>query len=246
LYSKDMAENGGIFVTRSKNLEPLDSRPTAGPDLSKLDPSINQNLPQYVSKQGGNYRHLINTKVVIIKGTNKGIRGMIKDTTGDKARVELETNNKVVPLPFDWLKKRDPVSGQLTPLQVYRVGQAVMASERMDSSTNPYANAGPMMPTPLTMGGPTPASGVPYGMTPNPYAMAGGGRTPAPGLAYGMTPNPYAQMGGGKTPAAMGWGTTPNPYAAAVSTCFDLLLCLAHQLTTRLVWLFRAEEHRQS
>ncbi|KAJ9103177.1 hypothetical protein QFC21_002599 [Naganishia friedmannii] len=215
LYSKDMSENGGIFVTRSKNLEPLDTRPTAGPDLSKLDPSVNQNLPQYVSKQGGNYRHLINTKVVIIKGTNKGIRGMIKDTTGDKARVELETNNKVVPLPFGWLKKRDPQTGALTPLPTYGVGQAVMATERMDPSINPYANAGPMMPTPGTMGGPTPASGVPFGMTPNPYAMAGGGRTPAPGLAYGMTPNPYAQMGGGKTPATMGWGTTPNPYAAA-------------------------------
>lgn len=190
-----MAENGGIFVTRSKNLEPLDSRPTAGPDLTKQDPSLNQNLPQYVGKQAGNYRHLINTKVVIIKGTNKGIRGLIKDTTGDKARVELETNNKVVPLPFDWLKKRDPVTGQLSPLQIYRVGQAVMATERVDPSTNPYANAGPI--------GATPAS------------MAMGGRTPGAGLAWGTTPNPYANAGS-RTPA-VGWGTTPNPYATTMA-----------------------------
>ncbi|KAJ9107768.1 hypothetical protein QFC20_003713 [Naganishia adeliensis] len=170
LYSKDHAENGGIFVTRSKNLEPLDTRPTAGPDLTKQDPSLNQHLPQYVGKQAGNYRHLINTKVVIIKGTNKGIRGLIKDTTGDKARVELETNNKVVPLPFDWLKKRDPVTGALAPLQIYRVGQAVMASDRVDPSQNPYANAGPIAASPGTaLGGPTPASGLPWGMTPNPY-----------------------------------------------------------------------------
>lgn len=218
-----MAENGGIFVTRSKNLEPLDSRPTAGPDLTKQDPSLNQHLPQYVGKQAGNYRHLINTKVVIIKGTNKGIRGLIKDTTGDKARVELETNNKVVPLPFDWLKKRDPVSGQLSPLQVFRVGQAVMASDRVDPSQNPYANAGAIAASPgMAIGGPTPAGGLPWGMTPNPYAGGMGGRTPAPGLAYGTTPNPYAM--GNRTPA-VAWGTTPNPYAAAMGVS-RLLQCV--------------------
>jgi transcription elongation factor SPT5 len=145
--------------------------------------------------------------------------------------VELETNNKVVPLPFDWLKKRDPVTGQLSPLQVFRVGQAVMASDRVDPSTNPYANAGPISATPASMavGGRTPGAGLAWGATPNPYAGAMGGRTPAPGLAYGTTPNPYAAMGNRTPAAALGWGTTPNPYAAAMAVsrrrrgCFRVL-----------------------
>jgi transcription elongation factor SPT5 len=109
LHSRDIVENSGVFVVRSKNLGPVDERVTtkSGPDLKKQDPSLNQAAPIITGPQAANRRHLINTHVVIVKGTKKGLQGIIKDTQGDNARVELKTDNKVVTVPIASLKKKE-------------------------------------------------------------------------------------------------------------------------------------------
>lgn len=228
LHSRETTANNGIFVVRSKNLLPLDARVTAqntGPDYSKQDPTLNKNLPTNLGSMGPNLRHLINTPIVVVRGTHKGLRGVIKDTTGDKARVELATNNRVVTLGFESLKKKDPVTGIVTPLEVKRMGtyqlpsQSVQTPAVMGGMTpgfNPYSRPGGMTPAinPYALpGGMTPAA-VPYGQTPNPYAMQGG-RTPAP-MGFGQTPNPYAI--GGRTPAYGVGGQTPYGAAAGGKT----------------------------
>lgn len=50
---------------------------------------------------------LINTLVVVVRGTNKGLMGIIKDILGDNARVELATNNKTVTVPLGFLKRKE-------------------------------------------------------------------------------------------------------------------------------------------
>lgn len=111
MHSRDVNENNGVFVIRSKNLGPIDERTTttkSGPDLTKQDPRLNQAVPFYAgNNQGANQRYLVNSHVVVVKGTQKGLQGIIKDTQGDKARVELKTNNKVVTVPIKHLKKKE-------------------------------------------------------------------------------------------------------------------------------------------
>lgn len=225
LHSRESTENNGIFVVRSKNLIPLDARSitrSSGPDLTKQDPTLNKHLPSNLSATAQNLRHLINTPVVVVRGTQKGLRGVIKDTTGDKARVELATNNKVVAFPFESLKRKDPITGAVTPLDMKRAGAYQLPSTTVTSATaggapgyNPYSLQQPSAATPYAGGNPYAAIGGAVGATPNPYAMGGmGGRTPA--VAYGQTPNPYAQ--GGRTPAAGLGAATPNPYAQGGQT----------------------------
>lgn len=105
-------ENNGVFVVRSKNIGPIDERMTAkssGPDYTKQDPSLNLGLQPYQAPNQAttNLRHLINTSVVVVKGTKKGLQGIIKDTQGENARVELKTDNKVITVPITSLKKKE-------------------------------------------------------------------------------------------------------------------------------------------
>ena len=113
MHSREVSENNGVFVIRSKNLGPIDERTTtkSGPDLSKQDPKLNQAVPYFAgNNKGANQRYLINTHVVIVKGTKKGLQGIVKDTQGDNARVELKTDNKVVTVAIANLKKKEYVA----------------------------------------------------------------------------------------------------------------------------------------
>jgi len=110
MHSREVSENNGVFVIRSKNLGPIDERTTtkSGPDLSKQDPKLNQAVPYFAgNNKGANQRYLINTHVVIVRGTKKGLQGIIKDTQGDNARVELKTDNKLVTVAITNLKKKE-------------------------------------------------------------------------------------------------------------------------------------------
>lgn len=49
---------------------------------------------------------LIGVIVTVVKGNHKGFVGMIKDTNGPMARVELTTRNKVVTIEKEKLKRR--------------------------------------------------------------------------------------------------------------------------------------------
>lgn len=54
-----------------------------------------------------NKSRLVNELVVVVKGTHKGLMGIIKDVQGEKARVEMATNNKVLTLDLTSLKKKE-------------------------------------------------------------------------------------------------------------------------------------------
>jgi transcription elongation factor SPT5 len=82
-------------------------------DLGKINPMLNQQLPN-----GGaslmppptttiNKGRLLNTLVVVVKGTNKGLMGVIKDVLGENARVELATNNKMLTIHTSSLKRKE-------------------------------------------------------------------------------------------------------------------------------------------
>lgn len=54
-----------------------------------------------------NKNRLINTPVVVVRGTQKGLMGIIKDVQGEKARVEMASNNKVLTLDLTALKRKE-------------------------------------------------------------------------------------------------------------------------------------------
>ena len=49
---------------------------------------------------------LIGTQVMVTKGPSKGIAGVVKDTNGNIARVELLTGNKVISIEKSKLRRR--------------------------------------------------------------------------------------------------------------------------------------------
>lgn len=205
LHNREYPENNGVFVARSTALVSVTPK-SASADLTKMNPALNAQLPLGGASlmppppSVGN-RKIINTPVVVTRGTYKGLLGTIKDVVGsDKARVELATNNKTITVSTAWLKRKDPRTGATYPLDMGGFGGPSSGGGGYGGGSggydvNPYGGG-------AMNGGRTPAAGR-FGQTPNPYAMGGGG-------AHGKTPNPYA---GGKTP---GWGSgaggkTPAP-----------------------------------
>ncbi|KAJ2933337.1 hypothetical protein H1R20_g3768, partial [Candolleomyces eurysporus] len=198
LHNRDIAENGGVFVTRVRSLVSVAPKgnvfKTPAADLSKMNPALAQPNGGMVGSgamgRGPRDRH-IGLQVTVIKGPHKGYVGRIKDTNGNIARVELLTGNKVISIDKEKIRKLS-ADGKLESLDSRPAWGA------------PPGGFGSM--------GPPSGSRTPFGAgskTPNPYA-AGDGRTPA-WNASSRTPNPY--MDGGKTPAWNASSRTPNPYA---------------------------------
>ena len=114
LHSREIVENGGIFVTRARSLAslaPKDNavKPGVG-DLSKMNPAMSGGAPLGGMVGSGNMGRgprdrLIGVMVSVIRGPNKGLRGTIKDTNGPLARVELTANNKVISIEKEKLKR---------------------------------------------------------------------------------------------------------------------------------------------
>ena len=235
LYNREYAENGGVFLARARQVEPL--APTSvksGPtDLAKMNPALAEPATDgganAVAPRRGGRDIFAGRHVAIVRGPYKTYRGIIKETTGGMARVELHTMSKILTVPLDHMVEKNPVTGESRRL-VGPPGPGMMPPPGM----NPYSGApmGARTPaynpydgarTPYGAGARTPAYGGmshtpnPYSATPNPYSATPnpyGGRTPAYGMGatpnpYSATPNPY----GGRTPA-YGMGATPNPYSA--------------------------------
>lgn len=72
-----------------------------------MNPDVIASRPAGLVSDGVNLRKLVNLHVVIVKGTHKGLRGVIKDTVGAKLRVELGTNNKVITFDRTELKRKE-------------------------------------------------------------------------------------------------------------------------------------------
>ena len=159
---------------------------------------------------------LIGTPVMVIKGPSKGVAGVVKDTNGNIARVELLTGNKVISIDKSKLKGRKCVIRSYSRFEVHCVitradgtleelERRLMGGDMRPPSVNPHV--GPRTPawkTPAWQGGTTPNIQNPKtpawqvsSRTPNPY-LDGGGKTPAWNVSS-RTPNPYAD--GGKAQA---------------------------------------------
>ena len=231
LYNREYTENGGIFVVQSNQVEPL--APTggkpSGPDPSKMNPALKAlesgNTAGGANAVSGGRRggrdFFAGKSVAIVRGPYKTYRGMIKESNGGQARIELQTASKIITVPLDHLVEKNPVTGESRRLVGPGAHGPPGGMPPPMAPANPYA----AMPPP---GGMTPAYGA-GGRTPayNPYGggqtPAYGGRTPAYGgqtPAYGgmgRTPNPY---GGGQTPAYGGMGQTPNPYAGGQTPAY--------------------------
>ncbi|KAI6015115.1 hypothetical protein F5J12DRAFT_815987 [Pisolithus orientalis] len=207
LHNRDVPENGGVFVTRCRSLASLAPKGNLlkpGTDLTKMNPHValgaaTGGMVGSAMTRGPRDRD-IGATVAIVQGPQKGYIGVIRDTNGPVARVELHVGNKIVTIDKKKLYRRLP-NGTLIPLdKPYNPNHGTQAPSRPPARTpNPYAQAN---------GGRTPGWGG--GRTPNPYAT-GDGKTPA-WNASSRTPNPYAGDGG-KTPAWNAASRTPNPYA---------------------------------
>ncbi|KAL4076796.1 hypothetical protein V8B97DRAFT_1866799 [Scleroderma yunnanense] len=207
LHNRDVAENGGVFVTRCRSLASLAPKGNIvkpGTDLTKMNPHMTGGAPTGGMVGSAMTRDPrdrdIGATVAIVQGPQKGYIGIIRDTNGPSARVELHIGNKVVTIDKKKLRRKLQ-DGSLVPLdRPYNPNFVNQGQPRAPARTpNPYPQAN---------GGRTPGWGG--GRTPNPYA-SGDGKTPA-WNAGSRTPNPHA-ADGGKTPAWNAASRTPNPYA---------------------------------
>lgn len=230
LFNRDLRDNAGVFLARSRQLRPRAPKGIIKMDLSKQNPALmggmKNNGPgsntiggavSNMKRPGGRDEHAGKT-VSITKGPYKTYRGIIKDTNGPTARVELHTMPKILTISLDLLIQKDPFTGKSKPLVDRRQKEDRSMGSSMMSGSNPYSNGSGSA---NTFGGGYGASA----RTPahNPYMTGanatGGSKTPAynPYVDGGKTPayNPYVD--GGKTPAYNPYvdgGKTPayNPY----------------------------------
>lgn len=262
MHNRDVADNGGVFISRARQLIPVAPKSTAfgnagagmkSADLSKQNPQLTAGLANAAQVGGGggaasSMRRmgrdpLQGRAVSIIKGPYKTYRGIIKDTNGPIARVELHTMAKILTIELKFLVEKDPMTGKSRPLLGNGPvgGAGSMGPPGGIGGGNPYAQTPRAGSNPYTtpnmgMGGATP-----YGNTTPGYGAYGagsktpayggagsGGKTPAylgfegsktpayGSFGGGKTPNPYASIDGSKTPSygAYGSGKTPNPYAS--------------------------------
>ena len=92
---------------------------------------------------------LIGTQVMVTKGPSKGVAGVIKDTNGNLARVELLTGNKVISIDKSKLKWRKYVAcarisgfeahrvsfpGRMEPLKAWIADQLAETCDRLRST----------------------------------------------------------------------------------------------------------------
>lgn len=227
LHNREIIENGGVFVTRARSLVSLAPKGNIirpGTDLSKMNPALSGGVTGGMVGSGmgrGPRDRLIGVLVTVVKGPQKGYIGIIKDTNGPIARVELNTNNKVITIEKERLYRRNK-DGKLEPLEGGRDMGPPRGGFGDGGFSGGFGSSGGRTPNPYATSGGSSWGG----RTPNPYAV-GGGKTPAwsssktpnaeggrtPFHTSSQTPNPYAQDGG-RTP---GWGPsarTPNPYTA--------------------------------
>jgi transcription elongation factor SPT5 len=101
LFNREISENGGVFVTRARNListVPRNVQKQGVLDLTKQNPAVNGQNGGAVGSDmfRGPKDRLIGLPVTIVKGPMKSIIGIIKDTNGNIARVELATSSRII------------------------------------------------------------------------------------------------------------------------------------------------------
>lgn len=113
MFNREIAENDGVFVTRARSLvslAPKGNAPKPGNvDLTKMNPAMSGGATGGMvgSQMGRGPRdNLVGVRVVVVNGPQKGFVGIIKDTNGNMARVELQMGNKVITLPKEKLRRK--------------------------------------------------------------------------------------------------------------------------------------------
>lgn len=113
LFNREYTENDGVFVTRARSLAslaPKSNVPKPGTvDLTKMNPALSGGATGgMVGSQmsRGPRDHLIGTQVVVVRGPQKGFIGLVKDTNGPVARVELQVGNRVITIDKSKLKRK--------------------------------------------------------------------------------------------------------------------------------------------
>jgi transcription elongation factor SPT5 len=112
LRNQDIAENGGVFVTRCRSLASQIPKGTAykpGIDSTKMNPAMAGGAggPMgSVNVTRGPRDYYQGLEIKIVKGAHKGHIGIIKDTNAGTARVEVSSKNKIISMPLDALKGR--------------------------------------------------------------------------------------------------------------------------------------------
>ncbi|CAO1614833.1 unnamed protein product [Sympodiomycopsis kandeliae] len=247
MHNRDVAENGGVFISRARQLVPVAPKSSAfvtaggskGADLSKQNPQLTAGLGAAAQQGGGGAASsmkragrdpLAGKTVAIIKGTYKTYRGMIKDTNGPTARVELQTMSKILTVPISSLVEKDPMTGKSKPLLANGPG---FGASPGSGSNGPMGGRGPMGGASVYGGAATPAfnpyssnsavpprSANPYA---NPYSSQGSAGMAPPVSAYGgggaggMGSATPAYGMGSATPA-YGMGSATPAYGAGSAT----------------------------
>ncbi|ETI29125.1 hypothetical protein G647_01578 [Cladophialophora carrionii CBS 160.54] len=239
-HNKLGIENSGIWVNRCTNVVTTAAKggritaPTT--DLSKMNPALLGKRPEAVMAppQRPGRDPLQGKLVHISKGTYKGHRAIVKDTTAAEARLELQTKNKTINLSKfdlsiidpntqnrtryeDWIKQRGgPMSMRAGPgIGSSRVPDGGVFGGRtpmhaMDGMRTPAWGASSRTPA---WGGPSAGGGLDSGRTPSwkgpsgsQTSYGGGGMT-----SYGGAGN-YSTNSGSRTPA---WSSSAKtPYGA--------------------------------
>lgn len=111
LHSRDIVENGGVFVAYARNLQstaPRANKPKVGMGMGMNPERAGMQQQPQAMPVGNSFRPdgRIHRKVAVIQGTYKGNTGIIKDVTGNQARVELHSSNKVITILVDKLKEQ--------------------------------------------------------------------------------------------------------------------------------------------
>ncbi|KAF2172437.1 hypothetical protein M409DRAFT_63124 [Zasmidium cellare ATCC 36951] len=185
--SRESRDNAGVWVARCNNVEISAAKGgRVGTDLTKMNtalrgPNGGAPAPMPPPQQKGRDR-LIGRTVRVRMGPQKGMIGIVKDSTDDMATVELHAKNKKLPVRKDKLAVIDPSTGN-----VIAPDASLFGSGR---PSGPPGRGGPM-------GGQTPGRG--FGGPP----PGAGGRTPAylgAGGLGGRTPT-WKQDSGARTPA---------------------------------------------
>lgn len=195
--SRELRDNSGVFVARTHNVDTVAAKGgRIGPDLTKMNTALRPNgsngAPMAPPQQRGRDR-LIGRTVKIRMGPQKGMIGIVKDTSDLDATLELHAKTKKIRISKEKLAVIDP-----------HTGQTINADARTFGAGG-RPGGGPPGRTPMA-GGATPFRGAP------PPAGAAGGRTPAYAQGGGRTP--AWKQDGGRTPAyaAAGGGGGQTAY----------------------------------
>ncbi|KAJ1673377.1 transcription elongation factor spt5, partial [Spiromyces aspiralis] len=144
VQSREHADNGGVFAVRTRNIANTAAKPASmAPNPYGGGPRDRGGMPMRGRGRGrggfgGRGRdRAIGKSVIIVRGPYKGYLGIVKESDGAMARVELHTDARVVTIEKDKLCLRGP-NGERIPLSDMGPGPApggfsAPPSERQDS-----------------------------------------------------------------------------------------------------------------